>query len=515
MKSFFCKERIAAIVCILGIALSTIGQIPPPFPTKRSEKPEDWRREGWSMIDSAKKVKYKYRKAKNVILFIGDGMGVSTLTAARILEGQLRGESGEENRLSFENFPFSALSKTYSANQQTSDSAPTMSAIITGVKTKDGMISVNSNVIPNDFRTVKGNEAKTLLEYAEDSGRSTGVVSTARLTHATPAACYSHTLQRSWESDTDILKADKNAAAAGFPDIARQLIETKYGDGPEVAFGGGRSKFLPSTVSDPEYTDKKGDRSDGRDLTQEWIKKNSGSEYIWNKAGFDAIDVKKAKHVLGLFEPSHMNYEYDRSKDKAGEPSLTEMTTKAIDILSKNKKGYFLMVEGGRIDHAHHDGNAFHALTDAIELSNAVRAAASKVDLKDTLIVVTADHSHTFVISGYPYRGNNILGLVREQKKDGTPADKYRTAKDGKPYTTLGYTNGLGAVKGERSELTQEEVTDPDYKQQALVPMSGETHGGEDVAIFATGVNAQFFRGSMEENWTFYVIADALGFSRQ
>lgn len=515
MKHLHIKNRLAAFACILSISFTTIGQIAPPFPTKRSEKPEDWRREGWSMIDSAKKVKYKHRKAKNVILFIGDGMGVSTLTAARILEGQLRGESGEENRLSFENFPFSALSKTYSANQQTSDSAPTMSAIITGVKTNDGMISVNSNVIPNDFRTVKGNEAKTLLEYAEESGRSTGVVSTARLTHATPGACYAHSPQRGWEDDTDILKSDKAAAAANFPDIARQLIETKYGDGPEVAFGGGRSKFLPATVADPEYTDKKGDRSDGRDLTNEWLKKNAGSEYVWNKAGFDAIDVKKAKHVLGLFEPSHMNYEYDRPKDIAGEPSLTEMTTKAVDILSKNKKGYFLMVEGGRIDHSHHDGNAFHALTETIELSNAVRAAVSKVDLKDTLIIVTADHSHTFVISGYPYRGNNILGLVREQKRDGTPADKYKTAKDGKHYTTLGYLNGSGAIDGERPEITQEEALDPKFKQQALVPMSGETHGGEDVAIFATGVNAHFFRGSMEENWIFYVIADAFGFSRK
>src|ERR1044071_9344771 len=139
-------------------------------------------------------------KGKSVILFIGDGMGVSTLTASRILEGQLRGQSGEENRLSFEEFPFSALSKTYSANQQTSDSAPTMSAIITGVKTDEGILSVNQNVVHDDYKTVAGNETKTLLEYAEESGRSTGVVTTVRVTHATPGACYAHTADRNSES---------------------------------------------------------------------------------------------------------------------------------------------------------------------------------------------------------------------------------------------------------------------------------------------------------------------------
>ncbi len=177
-----------------------------------------------------------------MILFIGDGMGVSTLTAARIFEGQMRSESGEENRLSFEEFPFSALSKTYGTNQQTSDSAPTMSAIISGVKTDEGVISVNQNVQHANYKTVAGNETKTLLEYAEDAGKSTGVVSTARLTHATPAACYSHSPDRDWESDNDIFMRRKDAYEAKFPDIARQMLEFAYGDGLEVALGGGTGK---------------------------------------------------------------------------------------------------------------------------------------------------------------------------------------------------------------------------------------------------------------------------------
>ncbi len=481
-----------------------------PFPTKRQESIETWRRDGEAAIQARKNQTKFGSRAKNVILFIGDGMGVTTITASRILEGQMRGESGEENRLSFEQFPFVALSKTYSANQQTSDSAPTMSAIITGVKTDEGVLSVNQNIVREDYRTVKGNETKTLLEMAEENGKSTGVVTTARLTHATPGACYAHTADRDWETDKDILDRSKAAYDAKFPDIARQLIEFNYGDGLEVALGGGRTKFLPNQMNDPEYADKKGERTDGRDLTKEWLGKYKNSAYVWNKQQFDQIDPKKTKHLLGLFEPSHMQYNYDRPKDAAGEPSLTEMATKAVDVLSQNKKGFFLMVEAGRIDHAHHNGNAFRALTDAVELSNAVRAVAAKVNLKDTLIVVTADHSHTFTMGGYPIRGNNILGLVREVDDNGLLEDKPKTDKNKQPYTTLGYANGKGYRGGTRPNLTQAEVTSPDYKQEAAVPLNDETHGGEDVAIFATGADSDLIRGVMEENWIFYVMKDAL-----
>jgi alkaline phosphatase len=481
------------------------------FPTKRIETPETWKSGGKAAIARAKQKQNFKSRAKNVILFVGDGMGISTITAARILEGQLRGESGEENLLSFEQFPYSAFSRTYSANQQTSDSAPTMSAIVSGVKTDEGIISVNQNVIYNDYKTVKGNETMTILEMAEIKGKSTGVVSTARLTHATPAACYAHSPNRGWESDADIKRSATDAYDANFPDIARQLIEFPYGDGLEVALGGGRTYFLPEETADPEYSDRtKGRRLDKRNLTEEWKTKRPNSEYVWNKEQFDAVDAKKTKHLLGLFEPSHLKYEYDRKDDKSGEPSLSEMTSKAIDVLSNNKRGFFLMVEGGRIDHAHHDGNAFRALTEAIELSNAVRTAQNKVNLKDTLIIVTADHSHAFTMAGYPARGNNILGLTRDVDGQGNPADEPSTDSNKKPYTTLGYANGPGYKKGERPDLKQEDVTDSEYKQEATVPLASETHGGEDVAIFATGAGSQLVRGSMEENWIFFVMAEAL-----
>ena len=507
MKSF-------ALTSLFCLVISTFAQTAPQFPVKRQESADTWLRDGRAAIERSKNLKPNRKKAKNVILFLGDGMGVSTITAARILEGQMRGMSGEENRLSFEEFPYSAFSKTYSANQQTSDSAPTMSAIVTGVKTDEGVLSVNQNIVHDDYKTVAGNETKTILEMAEDGGKSTGVVTTARVTHATPGACYAHTADRDWESDKDIFDRKKDAYYAKFPDIARQLIEFKYGDGLEVALGGGRSKFLTKDEQDPEYADKKGERLDGRDLTKEWTAKYKNAAYVWNKKDFDAIDPKKTKHLLGLFEPSHLRYDYDRPKDAAGEPSLSEMTGKAIDILSNNKKGFFLMVEGGRIDQAHHDGNAYRALTDAIEFSNAVRTALSKVNTEETLIIVTADHSHTFNIGGYPMRGNNILGLVREIGGDGLPETNDKVDKNGKPYTTLSYANGTGARGGNRPSLTEEQTTNPEYKQEAIVPLSAETHGGEDVAIFATGAGAYLVHGSMEENWIFQVMFEAMKMKR-
>ena len=528
-----------SLLLLLSLVVTSVGQtVRPPFPVKKRETPDTWQREGWNALERTKREKLRRGPARNVILFIGDGMGVSTLTAARILEGQRRGESGEENRLSFEEFPFAALSKTYSVDYQVAESASTMTAIVTGIKSDEGLIAVNQNAQRKDFKSAKGNEVKTLLEMAEEKGLSTGIVTTARLTHATPAACYAHTPERDWESDKAIFDYAKDAYEAHFPDIARQLIEFPWGDGLEVALGGGRSKFIPKETPDPEYDNRSGERLDKRDLTKEWLRSHNNSTYVWNQQQFDAIDGRKTKHLLGLFEPSHMRFSYDRLKDKAGEPSLTEMTTKAIDILSQNNKGYFLMVEAGRIDHGHHYGNAFRALTDTIELSNAVRAALAKVNLDETLIVVTADHSHTLTIQGYPMRGNNILGLVRQVDDYGRPEADYKRDELGLPTTTLNYTSGRGytgassdqpagpkkcckepdtfqGITNGRPDLTNVDTTDPDYLQEVTTPQNEERHGGEDVAIFATGVNAYLVHGSMEENWIFYVMADALQFKRK
>ena len=497
--------------------------------TTAVETPKFWIDSGKASLDKADRIANNKKKAKNVILFIGDGMGVSTVTAARIFEGQSKvgNRGGEEHSLSFEKFPHVALSKTYQVNQQTSDSAPTMSSMMTGVKTNDGELSVGANVKRGELsgKVIDDNKTMTLLEQAEERGMSTGIISTARITHATPAACYAHISNRDWEADS------KLPAGSSVNDIAYQLVNfhktNLKSDGLEVALGGGRSYFMPDTMADPEDTTKKGLRKDG-DLTAQWTSQYKNADFVFDRSGWDKIDPAKTDHLLGLFESSnHMEYEADRLKDTGGEPSLTEMTEKAIQILKKNPKGYFLMVEAGRIDHAHHPGNAYRALTDTVELSKAVQKAVDMTDsaANDTLIIVSADHSHTFTIAGYPQRGNPILGLVTSPGK-ATPD----LAADGKPYATLSYANG-GGYRTARPTLTASssilpvtpaagqadvnilDTMNPNFIQEATVPtgFGSETHAAEEVAIYAKGPRAYLFQGTQEQSYIYQVMAKALG----
>ena len=227
--------------------------------------------------------------------------------------------------------------------------------------------------------------------------------------------------------------------------------------------------------------------------------------------GFDGLMTETTERVFALFNESHMQYEADRDNDIAGEPSLTEMTETAIGVLDNNPNGFFLTVESGRIDHAHHAGNAFGALNDTIEFANAIAKADELTNDEDTLIIVTADHGHVFTIAGYPKRGNPILGKVVNVGAD-TPAE----AADGQPYTTVGYTNGrgfmdLGAetdsdvgygmpINTGRMDLTDIDTTAPGYHQEALVPLSSETHSGEDVGIYAKGPGAFMVNGTNEQS---------------
>ncbi len=450
-------------------------------------------------------------KAKNVILFIADGMDPTTVAAARIYDGQSRGEEGEENLLSFERFPNLAMSKTYNTDMQVPDSAGTMTAMATGYKTRAGMISVKKESPVGDCEASLSAHAPTFVEIAEQAGLSTGVISTARLTHATPGATYAHVPDRDWESDAAL---PEGAYELGCRDIASQLIDFPYGDGVDFAMGGGRGAFMPNDASDPEDEDRKGWRKDGRNLTAEWVAKSNKHAFVWNREQFDAIDPATDPHILGLFDASHMKFEADRETDKAGEPSLEEMTRKAIDVLSRNDEGFVLMIEAGRVDHAHHGGNAARALIDAQEYSQAVAAAYEMTDPRETLIIVTADHGHTLTFAGYPAKGNDILGLVRYVSDEGENA--LMNAEDGKPYTTLGYANGPGAVFKKGVDLKtrpiggEEEVKDVNYLQPSLVPLGSETHGGQDVTIYASGPGAYLFSGVVEQNYIFHVMMDTL-----
>ena len=431
--------------------------------------------------------------SRNVILFVGDGMGVSTVTAARIFDGQQRGESGEENYLSFEEFPHVALVKTFNTDAQVPDSAGTMTALVTGYKARAGVLSVGPTAARGDCDAARQHELTTLFEEAEQQGLNTGVVSTARITHATPAAAYAHAADRNWELDAAVPEEAREACK----DIARQLTEFPYGDGVDVVLGGGRAMFLPTTAADPEDTEITGYRQDGRNLIEEWLAGEAARRFVYDQAGFEALPA--SGQVIGLFESSHMEFEADRAEDAGGEPALKEMTRSAISRL-EDGDGYFLIVEGGRIDHAHHAGNAYRALMDTVAFADAVAVAVAMTDPADTLILVTADHSHTLTISGYPARGNPILGFAADAA--GEPQKDAR----GTPYTTLGYANGPGA---ERS-AEEIEPTDPNYRQRATHPMGAETHAGEDVPAYAYGVNADRVAGVMDQHELHAVMHKAL-----
>lgn len=443
-------------------------------------------------------------RAKNVILFIGDGMGISTITAARIYEAQKRGETGEENALSFERFPNVALVKTYNTNAQVPDSAGTATAMHSGVKTRIGVLGIGPAAEKGVCRDALAHPLPLLGEEVKKRGLALGIVTTTRITHATPASVYSRSADRDWEADTSI-PADQQGQ--GCKDIALQLAEAKF----DVALGGGTAMFYGRNGG--------GRRADAAaDLPAQWAARDGGV-VVKDTASLRA--APRDKPVLGLFNPSHMSFMAERKPDSP-EPTLTDMTAEAIARLKADPDGFYLMVEGGRIDHAHHAGQAGFALEETVEFARAVQWAIDNTDPAETLILVTADHSHVLTIAGYPQRGNDILGLVVAppgRGEDGGDGTSPVLAADGKPYTTLGYANGPGAVPhsdddGDGKVTRPMPETGIAARQQALVPTGAETHGGEDVALFATGPGAARARGVIEQNVIYDIIRKALGWEK-
>ena len=433
-------------------------------------------------------------RAKNVILFIGDGMGISTITAARIYAGQKLGMTGEEYILPFENFEHVALVKTYNTNSQVPDSAGTATAMHTGQKTRIGVLGIGPDASRGSCAESLANPLPLLGEEVKRRGLALGFVSTTRLTHATPASVYARSADRNWESDAAI---PEDQRGLGCNDIASQLVAADW----DVALGGGVGAFFGSATG--------GARSESdSNLPGAWVTRTGGT-YVTTSSELAVAPTDKP--VLGLFSPSHMTYMVQR-EDTTTEPTLTDMTAQAISRLSGDSDGFYLMVEGGRIDHAHHDGQAGVALEETVEFARAIQYAIDNTDPEETLILVTADHSHVFTISGYPRRGNDILGLVVPPDGErGAPAGEPLLAADGKPYTTLGYANGPGAIAGQAERPVPE--TGIEARQQATIPLGSETHAGEDVALYANGPGADAARGVIEQNVIYDIIRRAFGWN--
>lgn len=427
-------------------------------------------------------------KAKNIILFIGDGMGINSVTAGRIMAGQARGLDGASYRLAFEGLPYSAFSKTYSADKFVTDSANGISAITTGVKTINGAIGVDATVTSKACAP-KAAHIPTIAEQAKRMGKSAGVVTTSGVTDATPAGAYGHVSTRGWRSDAE-LPAD--AAKAGCVDIARQLVEAPDAIRMDVVLGGDLARF--------QMTEMGGKRKD-KDLTQAWAAQK-GAKVVTGKIAMNAVDPKTTSKLLGLFAEGDLPSVVDH-KNQTETPNLADMTSKAIDVLSNDPDGFFLLVESAAIDKWHHQNNAYRALTDVDELDKAVQVALNKTDAKDTLIIVTADHSHGLTQSAGSTREELIMGLARNR-------GVIEPDKNGKGRTVLAYASGPSALEPHDHDLTQDEALSPDFKQPTLVPLSSAQHTGEDVPVYASGPQAHLITGTVESTFLFEVMNYAI-----
>lgn len=235
-----------------------------------------------------------------------------------------------------------------------------------------------------------GTRLPTLLEIAKKNGKSVGIVTTTRITHATPAAFYAHHPDRDEEEE-----------------IAAQLID---GGKVDLIMGGGRTNFIPETTREEEFSTE-GRRKDGRNLIQS--AQQNGYRILERQSDFESLinDMDEGEvipPILGIFNPSHMAYEAERLADPWGEPSLSEMTKLAIQILKQNPRGYFLVVEGGRIDHACHTNQARLALEDLMAFDEATAAGLQAAQSSGgPVVIVTADHE----TGGLALNGSPVLDV--------------------------------------------------------------------------------------------------------
>ncbi|XP_072016314.1 uncharacterized protein [Amphiura filiformis] len=483
--------------------------------------PEDaayWNAQGREEIEAALDANDRPNMniAKNVVLMIADGLDTTTATAARIMK------AGVEGQLTFETLPFFGTLKTYNFNSQVPDAGSAATALFSGVKTVSDTLGVDISVKYNDCSTVEAATVDSLLDDFINAGRSTGIVTTDRLTGGTPSALYAHTANRKWQNNADL----PENAPGGCMDIAAQFLERA--DDIQVVLAGGREDFLPDNVRDPEYCGRHppwcdliqcddygvgppeccgplyGKRTDGRNLTQEWLTtlRDDNATYVWNLTDFNEVDSASTDYLLGLFEPEDMRYESDRGMDNALEPTLSEMTGKALEILQKNEEGFLLMVGAGQIDSAHHEGKAQKALFETLAFDAAVQKVLDMVDLRDTLVIVTSTYAQALSYVGHSSRDNPILGLNDNESGD-----------DSLPFTTLQYSIGPGGIleltswaeNGTRRNLTDEKTAHPDFVQSASVPKSSSNHGGQDVPVYAAGPMAHMFHRTHEQTYVAHV----------
>ncbi|MEE8557175.1 MAG: alkaline phosphatase [Myxococcota bacterium] len=458
--------------------------------------------------------------ARNAILFVGDGMGVPVVTAARM---HARGPSG---RLAME-LPHVALVRTYSRDRLVSDSASTATAVLSGQKVRVGTLGMSPETYracssptrldgsPNPVHPCSEGSGPipSLLELASAKGMVVGVVTTTRITHATPAALYAHSDERDSEEE-----------------IAVQLL----GAGLSFVAGGGRRFFLSRAggllsrlkerLPGQRAAALAASRTDGRDLLAESAA--DGVTVVGTGPALREAVSRGDRPILALLADDHLPFELQRRAGGEKVPSLAELTELAIRSLRSHPGGYLLLVEGGRIDHALHVNLARLALEETMALDDAV-ARARELAGDGTLLLVTADHGHPLVISGYPLIDDPVIGLARRFEgedrvdEDGDGKPDFARGLDGKGMTVLAFGNGPGHGDPTAPKPATAPREDPialgdgilelAYAQESAVPLLFSTHEGSDVFAAAEGPGSDAVRGFLENTEIFEIIRRALG----
>ena len=460
------------------------------------------------------------RRAKNVILFIGDGMTIANRTAARVLSKGIT-EGKYQGKLTFDDMPNIALIGTSGSDSLITDSANSMSAYTTGHKTAVNAMGVYVSRATDNLSHPK---VETIAELIKRNTKmSVGIVSDAELEDATPGAVVSHTRRR----------ADKQY-------IADQLLAS----GAEVILGGGSAYFYPQST-------KGSKRKDDKDLVSAF--KSDGYQTVFTKQELlKASEDKSTKKLFGVFHPDNMDGSLDRlflKKNTVAEfpnqPDLTEMTQSAINVLSKNPNGFFLMVEAALIDKFNHPLDWERAAFDTIMLSNAVQIAKDFAKTHpDTLIIVTPDHTHsgsisgvvndakpgplrekvgTYADAGYPnYPKANIEGYPNQIDVSKRLAFFYGAYPD--HYETMHpQLDGtfVPAIKGEGGVF----VANPKYTQlqEDAIHVGGNlpshqdagVHTADDAVLSAMGPGSEKFHGFMDNTEVFKVMVQTLGLGQK
>jgi len=409
-------------------------------------------------------------RVRNVIFFIGDGMGLECVDIARIVL------VGKDGYLDFEKAPYVGIAKTYAENTLVTDSAAAGTALATGFKTNNAWLSI----------TPDGKAVKTLLEAAKELGKATGLITTVTITHATPAAFSAHTTSR------DELP------------VADQYAEFKTAD---IYMGGGLSYFLPKS-------DLKSKRKDDRNLIEEF--KKAGYEFVSTPEELERAFAENGK-LLGLFDYEYLPYYMDREFLKVKVPSLADMTRKALEILSRNENGFFVMIEGGKIDWANHGHDPANAIWEVYEFNEAIKVALEFLEENpDTLIVITADHETGGIgLSTGKYEISPDI-LKKQKVSTNILAELVKGKSDEEIKKIFEEYVGISDLKPEEIEKIKKAnatLIGDVISARAQIGWTTTSHSGGSVPVYAFGEGAEVFTGVYDNTDIAKKIADLAGYT--